>query len=122
MVLGICAIDYAELLTASPAGQSVYAATGRDISIASGRVSFALGMQGPCSSVDTACSAALVAWHSACRAVQLCECPMGLVMGVNVMLVPGRSLSFAVAAMTSPTARGMRRGGVSGRRLRIGSV
>jgi len=44
---------------------SVYAATGTQISIASGRLSFVLGTQGPCASVDTACSSALVAIEAA---------------------------------------------------------
>ena len=44
---------------------NVYAATGTQVSIASGRLSFVLGTQGPCASVDTACSSALVAIDAA---------------------------------------------------------
>ena len=55
-------------------GRSVYAATGSSLSIASGRISFVLGLQGPCVSYDTACSAALAANHAALRALQLDEC------------------------------------------------
>jgi len=44
---------------------SVYAATGTQVSIASGRLSFVLGTQGPCASVDTACSSALVVINAA---------------------------------------------------------
>ena len=60
--------------SAQPQPASVYAATGAAISVASGRLSFVLGLQGPCVSYDTACSAALVASHAALRALQLDEC------------------------------------------------
>eukprot|EP00964_Phaeocystis_antarctica_P095599 scaffold62037_cov51-Phaeocystis_antarctica.AAC.1 len=66
--LGICSNDFAEVLRASPAGRSVYAATGSSHSIAAGRLSFVLGLQGPCVSFDTACSSALAAGHAAWRA------------------------------------------------------
>ena len=44
---------------ASPAGRSVYAATGYSHSVAAGRLSYVLGLHGPCVSFDTACSSAL---------------------------------------------------------------
>ena len=75
------------------------------MSIAAGRLSFVLGLQGPCVSYDTACSAALVASHAALRALQLDECSPALSVGVNLMLLPGVGFSFAVAGMTSPTGR-----------------
>eukprot|EP00964_Phaeocystis_antarctica_P128297 scaffold92053_cov57-Phaeocystis_antarctica.AAC.1 len=53
--LGICSNDFAEVLKASPVGRSVYAATGSSNSVAAGRLSYALGLQGPCVSFDTAC-------------------------------------------------------------------
>ena len=62
--LGIAATEYAQLLASSPAGDSVYAATGSTLSIASGRLSYVLGLHGPCVSYDTACSAALSAGHA----------------------------------------------------------
>ena len=59
--LGIAGSDFTGLLSAIPAGSSVYAATGSSLSIACGRVSYVLGLHGPCASYDTACSAALTA-------------------------------------------------------------
>ena len=59
--LGFAGSEFGQLLASSPAGGSVYAATGSASSIASGRVSYALGLHGPCASYDTACSSALVA-------------------------------------------------------------
>ena len=60
---------FAEVLRSSPTQSSVYAATGSSHSVAAGRLSYVLGLQGPCVSFDTACSSALVAGHAAWRAV-----------------------------------------------------
>ena len=71
--VGIAANDFAEVLKASPQGQSVYAATGAAHAIASGRLSYIFGLQGPCAAYDTACSSTLTACHAALRAAQLRE-------------------------------------------------
>eukprot|EP00966_Prymnesium_polylepis_P115802 2676907-Prymnesium_polylepis.1 len=103
--LGIAANEFGQLLASSPAGASVYSATGSSHSVASGRLSYVLGLHGPCVSYDTACSAALVASHAAFRALQRDECVMGLAVGVNLMLSPVTGASFALAGMTSPNGR-----------------
>ena len=103
--LGFAVGEFGQVLRESPAGGSVYAATGSSASIASGRISYALGLHGPCVSYDTACSAALAAGHAGLRALQLAECPVGLVVGVTLMLAPGVGVSFAVAGMTSVRGR-----------------
>ena len=103
--LGFAGTDFSKMLTQMPAGSSVYAATGSTASVACGRLSYALGLHGPCVSYDTACSAALAACHGALRALQLRECDIGTVLGVNLMLAPGNDLVFATAGMTSPTGR-----------------
>ena len=103
--VAIAANDWTDVVKRSPIGRSVFAATGSAMSIASGRISYALGLQGPCASYDTACSAALVANHAAMRALQLGECQTGLVAAVNLMLLPDVGLAFATAGMTSQTGR-----------------
>ena len=103
--LGFAGTEFAQVLAASPAGGSVYAATGSSASIAAGRLSYTLGLHGPCVSYDTACSAALAAGHAGLRALQLAECKVGLVAGVTLMLAPGVGTSFAVAGMTSARGR-----------------
>ena len=70
--LGIAGTEFAQVLAASPAGGSVYAATGSSASIAAGRISYTLGLHGPCVSYDTACSAALAAGPN-CRFVKVLE-------------------------------------------------
>ena len=81
-------------------GVSVFDATGSSFSVAAGRISYALGLQGPCSITDTACSSTLVALHHARRSLQLSECDMAVVAGVNI-LTQEVSTSFAVAGMIS---------------------
>jgi acyl transferase domain-containing protein len=100
--LGFAGTEFDLVLAASPAGSSVYAATGSSLSIASGRISYALGLQGPCVSYDTACSAALAAAHASFRALQLNECDAAITVGITLTLAPGIGTTFAVAGMTSP--------------------
>ena len=69
-------------------GESVYAATGGNMAVASGRLSFVFGFHGPGSSVNTACSASLVALHGAASAMLLGECRDALALGVSLKLLP----------------------------------
>lgn len=82
--------------------RSVYGATGGAASVAAGRVSFLLGLNGPSLVVDTACSSSLVAINQACVALQRGQCSEAVVAGVNLMLAPWISVSYARAGMTSP--------------------
>jgi acyl transferase domain-containing protein/NADPH:quinone reductase-like Zn-dependent oxidoreductase/SAM-dependent methyltransferase/acyl carrier protein len=88
--LGVCSNDYAQLLleAGDPALVDMYYASGIAHSIASGRVSYVLGLQGPSLSVDTACSSSLVAIHLACQGLRNRECRLALAGGVNVILSP----------------------------------
>ena len=104
LFLGYASTDFLLVLAESPAGGSIYAATAT-ASIASGRLSYVLGLHGPCSSYDSACSATLVACHAGLRAVQKEECGTGLVAGVMLMLAPNVGTGFAIAGMTSPNGR-----------------
>jgi acyl transferase domain-containing protein/acyl carrier protein len=100
--LGIAANDYADIVRSTPSlARNVYSATGSSHSVASGRISYVLGLNGPCISVDTACSAALAANHLALRALQREECNHALSLGVSMMLLPGVTISFATAGMLS---------------------
>ena len=100
--LGIMNTDFGLMASGR---NSVYAATGGTISIAAGRLSFALGTQGPCASYDTACSAGLVALHGGLSAQRCGECSTGLVVAVSLMLAPTSHIMYARANMLSPDGR-----------------
>ena len=80
---------------------SLSATTGTSgpLSVASGRVSFALGLVGPCLSADTACSSSLVAVHLAAVALSI-ECPSAMACGVEILTVIV-TFSYSRAGMLS---------------------
>jgi acyl transferase domain-containing protein/acyl-CoA synthetase (AMP-forming)/AMP-acid ligase II/acyl carrier protein len=82
-----------------------YSVTGNLASVAAGRVSYALGLVGPCLAVDTACSSSLVAVHLACQSLRAGECEQALAGGVNLILGPEGHVYFSALHATSPRGR-----------------
>lgn len=104
--VGICANDYFNrLLHRDQSEIDAYLATGNSNSVASGRLSYVLGLQGPSLSVDTACSSSLVAVHLAVMSLRQRESDLALAGGVNQILSPELSINFSRARMLSPDSR-----------------
>lgn len=103
--IGISSNDYSQCLRKSTMSPSLHLSTGNSSSVASGRISYLLGLTGPCMSVDTACSSSLVAVHLAHQSIARGECDLAIVAGVNLILDSAHTDNLTAAGMLSPDGR-----------------
>ncbi|MDP8242492.1 MAG: type I polyketide synthase [Candidatus Hinthialibacter antarcticus] len=103
--IGVTSNDHSQinLETGDVSNIDTYHITGNTNNAAAGRLSYVMGLRGPCMAIDTACSSSLTAMHQAVRSLQNRECDAALTGGVNLMLSPVTNLALSKTKVLSPS-------------------
>ncbi|NIA27856.1 MAG: acyltransferase domain-containing protein, partial [Desulfobulbaceae bacterium] len=103
--IGMGNSDYSRMLIEELDGIDAHTGTGGAMAVASGRLSYALGLNGPSLVIDTACSSSLTAMALACESLRRRECDLALAGGSNLILTPEYNIAFSKAQMLAPDGR-----------------
>ena len=105
IAIGMELPDWHAVKALFPASMRYSFAIGDPVSVASGRLSFALGLHGPCKTIDTACSSGICAVHDATVAVGPTEDTSALAAAVSLKLRPHTTLGLLVSGTVSSDGR-----------------
>jgi acyl transferase domain-containing protein/SAM-dependent methyltransferase/NAD(P)-dependent dehydrogenase (short-subunit alcohol dehydrogenase family)/acyl carrier protein len=104
--VGLCNSDYAfHALRVPREAITAHMASGLSHAVASGRISYLLGLQGPSATIDTSCSSSLMAVHLACQSLRRRESNLALAGGANVILNPEITMALSRSRMMAPDGR-----------------
>ncbi|WP_194833176.1 type I polyketide synthase [Nocardia sp. XZ_19_369] len=101
--LGVYSTGY--LADPAPEQLNGQVGTGLSPSVASGRISYTLGLHGPAVTLDTACSSSIVATHLAMQALRAGECDLALAGGATLLMSPTAHIELCRLGVLSPTGR-----------------
>jgi acyl transferase domain-containing protein/thioesterase domain-containing protein len=83
-------------------GEFLVRHTGNDMNFLATRVSYEMDLRGPSMNVQTACSSALVAVHTACQALVRGDCTMALAGGSTVLFPQAQGYHYRDGEILSP--------------------
>jgi len=105
VAIGICSSEYAGCLAEVRAQVTPFTSLAAAMSVACGRISYTFGMQGPCVSVETACSSSLMCTHISMKFTRSLESDSAMAGGVCTTLQPYGYTLFLVSGMLAQDSR-----------------